>query len=56
MNDKRKLINKVKEHLGIKKDELILLKTYQKYNADFDNQELAIAYVLRKIDNDKPTT
>ena len=49
----KKILNKVKKHLGIRKDNLILLKTYVKYRKEFVNMEEAVEYVLKKIEKEK---
>ena len=43
-------INDVKKHLGIKKQELILLHTYIKYGKEFDTLEKAMEFVIKKIE------
>ena len=42
-------INKVKKHLGIKKQDLILLAVYIAYGVEFDEREDAVEFVLNMI-------
>jgi len=44
-------INKVKKHLGIKKQDSILLATYLKYGVEFEEREDAVEFVLKKIED-----
>jgi len=44
-------INIVKKHLGIKKDQLILLQVYKQYGVEFDDEKDAVEFVLKKMNN-----
>ena len=45
----KKDVNKVKKRLGIRKDNLILMKTYMIFGVEFVKQEDAVEYVLDQI-------
>jgi hypothetical protein len=46
-------INIVKQHLGIKKDQLILLQVYKQYGEEFYETKDAVEFILDKIKEEK---
>jgi len=48
----KELINKIKKHLNVSKQDLILLAVYKTYGVEFEDVKKACEFVLDKIDND----